>query len=409
MKDVLKKSLWSVPWSGATPGHVKILVSRFPSQKYQNCGVWCAHSKGIHSNREAICGNKVKKSLTKFCSYLFESNIKLPQNQDIFNQIYFTCHKPNVTARFFYVLILLCRSKKQWIPWSNSGGRGEEEVKTLWELHWRWNTSPKIYRSSPPNRKRLLTARSARTAGRRTSPRPWISICTALLPDLLLKHPQRPRRSWAGGIFTSTWKQSSSASWWRGKSWTTSTGHSASTSATTPPVWGTYPSASSRPPKLWVGKFCIPWLRALAPNTQSWFRKWRPRTTACLTPPAPPLLTSRSSRMWWWWPNSTAGLSTREPTGPRRPSPACTTRGRRATQRTPSHRRPGSAPSPLKLYASSSPSPGPTTGWCRKSVQTTTIRWSRTSSTLDDGLCKAQSEASNTDFSNILFSMMLNT
>lgn len=179
-------------------------------------------------------------------------------------------------------------------------------------------------------------------------------------------------------------------------------GPSASTSATTPPIWGTYPSALSRPPKLWDGKLWTLWVRALTPKTQSYFQMWRLSSRAPHSPPAPPLPTSRSScssRTWWWWPNLTAGLSTREPTGPKRPNPACMTRGRPATQRTPSPRQPGSVPNPLRLYASSSPSLALITGWCRRSVQTTTFRRSRTSSTLDESFTRHR----NTDFSHALW------
>lgn len=242
--------------------------------------------------------------------------------------------------------------------------------------------------------------------GLKTSRKPWISICTVLLPNpnLLQKHLQSPRRSWAGATFTSMWKRWSSACWWPGRSSTTSTVRSASTSGTTRPAWGTYPSASSRLPKLLDGRFWIRQLRPLTSKTQSWFQICHPSSRAHLSPPAQPLWTSRSSssKMWWWWPNSTAGSNTREPTGPRRPSPACTTRVRPATQKTPSPRQPGSVPNPLRLYASSSPSPAPITGWCRKSVRTTTFRRSRTSSTLDDGFWNTKTEMWNFDFSYIL-------
>lgn len=111
-----------------------------------------------------------------------------------------------------YFCFDLCRCKRRPNPWTfraHNGVRRKEEVETLWELHWRSNISPKIYRSSPPNTRHLRMVLSVHTAGRRTSPKLWISTCTAPFPkpNLLLKHPQRPKRSWAGAISISTWKQ----------------------------------------------------------------------------------------------------------------------------------------------------------------------------------------------------------
>lgn len=286
--------------------------------------------------------------------------------------------------KIHYFILFFHRSKRyprNWNSKAKSGVRRKEEEKVLMEQHWKLNISPKIYRSSPPNIKHLLMARLAHTVGLRTSHKPWISICIVLLPNpnLQLKLPQRPKRSWAGGIFTLMWKQWNLASWWQGRLWITSMEHSASTSATIHPVWGTYLSALFHLPKLWDGRFLILHLRVFTLKTQYCSQIWCPSFQALLSPPAPLLPNSRSSsRTWWWWLNSTAGSSTREPTGPRRPSPACTTQARHATQKTPSPRQPGSVPNHLRLYASSSPSLAQITDWCRK------FALSRTSSTLGD-------------------------
>lgn len=160
------------------------------------------------------------------------------------------------------------------------------------------------------------------------------------------------RRCSVGAISTPTSRQWSSTFSSLVKSWITATGHSASTSVTTPPDRATCQWDSFHRRKLWSSRSTSSTssTSTITTSSSSSRRLWRPRTPSC----------------------STAGWSTRR--WRRAPGTHCVpTTPRRAARRSrPRATCPGCAPSPLKSSASSSPSTAPTTSWCRRCVQITT-------------------------------------
>lgn len=272
---------------------------------------------------------------------------------------------------FFFVRSMGWRSKwtsQIWVQWDRwwklfhmawVEAQWEEQQEGSLSLHTKPVSSPLPSTRHPSSPSRPLTVSTTPTTQTETSRCSWIRQAIALSASHRIRPPRRPRRFLAGVISTSMSGPWSSACWWQGRLWTISTEHSPFTSVTTPQAWGTFRSASCHRPKWWS-------LRSSSSSshicTLTLSKTSRSMTTSR------PLLTPKRQR------HLTVGWSTRKPTDPRSPNPACTTRLRPASRNTPSLTLPGSVLNPSRWSAFSSLSSASTTSWFKKCVRTTTSK-----------------------------------